>query len=254
MSQSYYARLSPEKKAALIARVTARNKANPERRREISRLSAARRRATMDPALRKEQSRIASAARVVKTMAWRKANPDRAKEAERKYRAAHPFESWSEERKAAAVAKASAWAKANRERYRELLRNAARRRIAANPEAERERLRRLARRYEAKRSPEERARKWKSWAEKNRARLAERSRIRAFLVQQATPPWADRKAILYFYGEAARLTRETGIEYQVDHIVPLRGKKVCGLHVQDNLQVITKIANMAKGNRTAEVL
>lgn len=58
-----------------------------------------------------------------------------------------------------------------------------------------------------------------------------------------TPAWADLDLIAEAYQEA---------EYHglhVDHIVPLRGKTVCGLHVWDNLQLITKSENSAKGNR-----
>lgn len=49
--------------------------------------------------------------------------------------------------------------------------------------------------------------------------------------------------------QAARLTRRTGIVHEVDHIVPLQGENVCGLHVETNLRVITKAANREKSNR-----
>lgn len=65
----------------------------------------------------------------------------------------------------------------------------------------------------------------------------------------ATPAWADQSAILAFYQEAARITKETGIQHQVDHIVPLLSKMVCGLHVQNNLQILDKSSNIKKGNR-----
>lgn len=66
---------------------------------------------------------------------------------------------------------------------------------------------------------------------------------------QATPAWADQEKIAAFYTEAARLTRETGIPHEVDHIVPLAGRNVCGLHVENNLRVVTRKANRSKGNR-----
>ena len=65
----------------------------------------------------------------------------------------------------------------------------------------------------------------------------------------ATPTWADQSAILAFYQEAARITKETGIQHQVDHIVPILSKMVCGLHVQNNLQILDKSSNIKKGNR-----
>lgn len=68
--------------------------------------------------------------------------------------------------------------------------------------------------------------------------------------RQATPPWADLAAIRAKYAEAERLTRETGEQYVVDHIVPLRGAIVCGLHVHWNMEVMHWRANATKGHRT----
>lgn len=68
-------------------------------------------------------------------------------------------------------------------------------------------------------------------------------------VAHATPPWADQDAILSIYDEAARLSLETGDKHHVDHIIPLHGKNVCGLHVAENLRAIPARENMRKGNR-----
>ena len=65
----------------------------------------------------------------------------------------------------------------------------------------------------------------------------------------ATPAWADIEALREFYSRAADLTRETGEPHEVDHIVPLQSKLVCGLHCEANLQVITRTQNRTKCNR-----
>lgn len=66
---------------------------------------------------------------------------------------------------------------------------------------------------------------------------------------QATPSWANHEKIQQIYTEAAQRTKETGIEYTVDHTIPLNGETVCGLHVEYNLQVLTRSENSSKGNR-----
>lgn len=64
-----------------------------------------------------------------------------------------------------------------------------------------------------------------------------------------TPPWANMDAIRAFYVEAQRITQETGRPYHVDHIIPLQGRLVSGLHVQNNLQILPGSENSKKRNR-----
>lgn len=64
----------------------------------------------------------------------------------------------------------------------------------------------------------------------------------------AMPKWADVDAIKSIYKKCALISEITGIKHHVDHIVPLRGKNVCGLHIPINLQIITASENMSKSN------
>lgn len=69
---------------------------------------------------------------------------------------------------------------------------------------------------------------------------------------QATPLWLNESDISEmedFYTAAQMFKTYTGIEYHVDHIVPLQGKKVCGLHVPWNLQLLPWNENLSKSNK-----
>ena len=68
----------------------------------------------------------------------------------------------------------------------------------------------------------------------------------------ATPAWLSQKQlsqIKYLYWLSKDLETTSGQKYHVDHIVPLQGRHVCGLHVPWNLQVIPAEINLSKGNR-----
>lgn len=71
-------------------------------------------------------------------------------------------------------------------------------------------------------------------------------------VLRATPAWADREAIGAIYRRAVELERADGIARHVDHFYPLKGKNVCGLHVERNLRILTAEQNMQKSNRLIE--
>lgn len=75
-----------------------------------------------------------------------------------------------------------------------------------------------------------------------------RTRKRDAAKLRATPAWANPDAILAFYKRAADLTRKTGILHTVDHIIPLQGRNVCGLHHEGNLQILTHPENSRKSN------
>ena len=59
---------------------------------------------------------------------------------------------------------------------------------------------------------------------------------------QRTPKWSNLEEIKIIYENCPD-------GYEVDHIVPLKGKNVCGLHVEHNLQYLTKIENQRKYNK-----
>ena len=87
------------------------------------------------------------------------------------------------------------------------------------------------------------------WAVENPARLRAHMAARKARMLRATPAWANQFFIEEIYDLAQRRTKLLGDPWEVDHIVPLKSPRVCGLHVEYNLRVIPKSINLAKGNR-----
>ena len=137
-------------------------------------------------------------------------------------------------------AQTKAWIKANPEKFAA---GAARRAAVArqwaidNPERTKEAYRRYA-----ARSPEKCRAAGKRWRKANLDVMAALESKRRATVRGATPAWADLAAIRVVYAKA----RQYGM--CVDHVVPLRGKTVCGLHVHANLQLLERHENQKKMN------
>lgn len=75
---------------------------------------------------------------------------------------------------------------------------------------------------------------------------------RQIIQSLATPKWLQEyhyNAIKQIYKNCKLLNKITKLKYSVDHVIPLAGKNVCGLHVPWNLQIITKSQNSKKGNK-----
>lgn len=99
---------------------------------------------------------------------------------------------------------------------------------------------------------ESRREKYSEWARTNKGLINALIAKRSAAKKQATPGWADLAAIREIYMQAAFLSAETGEKYEVDHVYPLQGKLVCGLHCEHNLQILTKEQNVRKRNKMPE--
>ena len=104
----------------------------------------------------------------------------------------------------------------------------------------------------AKKYPEKVLEIKRKYARNNPAKVLANVRKRQLQKKQAIPKWVDErelKAIKQLYIKARELTKKTGVPHEVDHIIPLKSDTVCGLHVHDNLQIITRFKNRSKGNK-----
>lgn len=177
-------------------------------------------------------------------------------------------------------ADARAWEIANPEKKR----IQSRRWIAANPERRKAILQKShdkhREQYAAEKAAAYRAdpsimrERTRRWAKENRDRVNELNRInqkkparraymyaywnrRRALKMNATPSWLTAihlAQIQEFYDIAIARSMQTGIQHHVDHIHPLKGENFVGLHVPWNLQVLTNIENIIKGNTLLEIV
>jgi hypothetical protein len=226
-----------ECKACGTARAKEWNLANAERVRE-----AGQRRYAEDPTKKREAAKK-----------WYDANLEQAKESRAK---------WASENADKVREQVKRWAEANPERYREITRKADKKWAAENPEKIREKNRRLyatnpekvlerARKSRAL-NPERHRASYKRYAAKNphKRRASERNRQAAQM--ERTPSWFgefDQFVIECAYSLCKLREAVTGIEWHVDHMIPLRAKVASGLHIGVNIQVIPELMNQRKSNK-----
>jgi hypothetical protein len=160
---------------------------------------------------------------------------------------------WKKDNRDKASAASKRWRHANADHVREIKQAW----NAANPEGQKARSARWYRENKDRFDATNRA-----WRERNHdlilARLSARNKANRGPVNARTaayqaakmqrmPKWADAKAIKVVYLDAAEF-RQAGIDVHVDHIIPLQGVMVSGLHVANNLRVCLSSVNRSKSN------
>ena len=153
---------------------------------------------------------------------------------------------WSRENKHICTAMGRSWRERNREKVRALKRGY----YARNPR-ERELQKKRSRQWMEANRPKYREASAK-WRKANLPTAAAAQQRRRAKLLKCLPPWADHEKLREFYVQAQELTESTGIPHEVDHIYPLQGQLVTGLHIPANLRVIPKSENRSKGARLME--
>lgn len=220
---------------------------------------------------------------VVRARAWNIANADKCREAGRRRYAENPdkkrsaAKKWADsnqergrENRAKWYAanaekvreKTKKWALANPERYREICRKSGKKWADANPDkvlekgrrqyitGREERIEKARLRYAE--NPERVLEVNRKWAKANPEKLRANERNRKAAKMKRRPPWYgefDHFVIESAYALAKLREAATGIEWHVDHMIPLRAKKASGLHVGLNVQVIPEAMNLFKRNK-----
>lgn len=123
------------------------------------------------------------------------------------------------------------YAKSDRDRY------------ARNPEKQ---LARCKKRYWD--NPKKKNEAGKKWRKTNPEKVNANAAFHRARKIQATPSWANIEEINRIYEIAKWVSNLYQTSFHVDHIVPLKGKFVCGLHVENNLQIIPAQENLKKQN------
>lgn len=92
----------------------------------------------------------------------------------------------------------------------------------------------------------------KQWHKANPEKCREIKHRRRASELNATPAWygeLDEFVLMQAY-ELCQMRKEcSGVKWQIDHMIPLQAKNVCGLHVWNNFQVIPACVNAAKRNK-----
>jgi hypothetical protein len=147
--------------------------------------------------------------------------------------------------------------KATKKRYRQSEKGKAKSRLYEQSE-EGKAKRKLYRQSEKGKASEKRYQQSeKGKTSKKRYRQTEKGRVNSrkndakyrAKILEATVSWSDKAKIDVVFAQATRKTIQTGVDYHVDHIVPLQGKTVSGLHVEGNLRIVLASINKSKKNQ-----
>jgi hypothetical protein len=199
--------------------------------------------------------------------AWRAANPEKVKannaayKAENRERENARSRTWKEENRDGMNSRRRERYSANIKEERAYARTKKKARYHQDPQ----KFRNLSRRERQLPGAKERASATsKLWADQNRDRVKatarrwylrhlEHARLK-LVIAQATRrrryvAWANVEAIAALYAEAAVMREATGRRYDVDHVIPLKGRLVSGLHVESNLRIIERSENARKSNK-----